>query len=296
MKVVVTGASGLLGRAVVRQLKQAGHTVIGTAFSRAAEHLYKVDLMKTEEMHEFLDERAPQAIVHCAAERRPDVAELDPDAAEKLNSVIPGALARYSRKNNVFLVYISTDYVFDGKHPPYQVDAKPAPLNSYGWSKLRGEEAVRAADPDAAILRIPILYGEVEFNGESAVNMLIDVLKNTSKTSVMDHYCVRYPTNVNDVAHVIKDLVEAKVDQGRPIAGTYHFSAEEAMTKYEMCQVFSAILKVPMDHLQPQTEVDTSAAASRPKDCHLSTQRLKDEGIDVSFVPFQAWFQQYLTQ
>ena len=75
------------------------------------------------------------------------------------------------------VVYISTDYVFDGTSPPYQVDDKTNPLNFYGKSKLGGEEAVREVDPHAVILRVPVLYGETEYNGESAVNTLLDVVK-----------------------------------------------------------------------------------------------------------------------
>ena len=75
------------------------------------------------------------------------------------------------------LIYISTDYVFDGENPPYNVNDKPNPLNFYGKSKLGGEEAVRQADPQAVVLRVPVLYGETEYNAESAINILLDAVK-----------------------------------------------------------------------------------------------------------------------
>lgn len=74
------------------------------------------------------------------------------------------------------LIYISTDYVFDGTAPPYEVDATPNPLQFYGETKLGGEKAIESVYPEAVILRVPILYGKTEFNGESAINILIDVV------------------------------------------------------------------------------------------------------------------------
>ncbi|ORX61468.1 NAD(P)-binding protein [Hesseltinella vesiculosa] len=268
--------------------------VVGLAYSRSGVNLVKIDLLDEDASIQFLKAQAPQVIVHCAAERRPDQAAKDPEGTLVLNAKVPGYLATYCKAQGILLIYISTDYVFDGKNPPYQVDAQTGPLNFYGESKLAGEEAIRQVDPQAIILRVPILYGDVEYNGESAVNILIDAVKNTSKECLMDHYCLRFPTNVIDIGRVILDIAVHRVENGQPLAGTYHFTAEEMYTKYEMCQVFAEVLKVPMDHLLPQTEVDTSAAAARPKDCHLSTQRLKEAGINLSFVPFKTWFQAYL--
>lgn len=74
------------------------------------------------------------------------------------------------------LIYISTDYVFDGTAPPYEVEDKPNPLQFYGETKLGGEEAIKSVYPEAVILRVPILYGDTEYNGESAINVLIDVV------------------------------------------------------------------------------------------------------------------------
>ncbi|KAI8086339.1 uncharacterized protein BX664DRAFT_335555 [Halteromyces radiatus] len=295
MKVLITGASGLLGRAVVRNFKAAGHSVVGTAYSRANDELIKLDLTDSEQVEKLLNNIKPEVIVHCAAERRPDVAEKDHEGTLKLNAKVPGDLALYAKIHGVMLIYISTDYVFNGTNPPYQADDLPDPINFYGESKLAGEQAIRDIHPASVILRVPILYGDVLFNGESAVNLLIDSVKNTNKPAEMDNYCLRYPTNVDDVGRVIKDLAVYKIEKGRSIEGTYHFTAEEMLTKYDMCCIFADLLNVSKDHLQPQNSISGSASASRPKDCHLSTTRLQTDGIDVSFVPFRTWFQSYLS-
>ncbi|CAM0138405.1 hypothetical protein VKS41_002956 [Umbelopsis sp. WA50703] len=293
MKVFVTGASGLLGRAVYQQLKKNGHEVIGTAYSRANDELYKLDLTKESSVREFVDTHKPDAIIHCAAERRPDVAEKDRTGTEFLNIQVPKDFGKLTKEKGIFLIYISTDYVFDGTQPPYDaIEGKPNPLNFYGKTKLAGEKAIQEVNPDAVILRVPILYGKTEYNGESAVNILVDSVLDQSKSAKMDNVAVRYPTNVEDVARVLADLTSAKLEQQKDIEGVYHFSGEKPYTKYDMCEVFAKAYHVPMDHVQA---VDTSSdpgAASRPKNSHLSNSRLEQAGISTYNVDFEAWWNQ----
>ncbi|KAI9278765.1 hypothetical protein BDA99DRAFT_493100 [Phascolomyces articulosus] len=297
MKVIITGASGLLGRAVAQKFKKDGHEVVGTALSRADKAgLVKLDLTDSQAVETFIKNQKPDVVVHCAAERRPDVAEKDHEGTLKLNVEVPRSLATLCKAENVMLVYISTDYVFDGTNPPYQVNDQPNPLNFYGKSKLGGEEALRQVDPQAVILRVPVLYGKTEYNGESAINILLDVIKNHDKQVDMDNVGLRYPTHVEDIARVIEDMAVRRVEQkDTHISGTFHFSGEEMYTKYTMCEFFGKLLNLPIDHLRQQNEIPSSAAASRPKDAHLSNDRLKQVGIDTYHVPFEQWWTTYLS-
>ncbi|KAI9006651.1 hypothetical protein CLU79DRAFT_880062 [Phycomyces nitens] len=285
MKVVVTGASGLLGRAVL----------VGTAYTRAKNGLVKLDLVNQGELESFIDEQKPDAIVHCAAERRPDVAQNDQEGTRNLNIQVPRRLGALCKEKNVMLIYISSDYVFDGTCPPYHVTDKPNPLNFYGETKLGGEQAIQEVNPDAVILRVPILYGEVEYNGESAINILVDAVQSKTKT-LMDNVASRYPTNVQDIGRVIKDLLVNKIDLGQDIKGIFHFSGTECFTKYTICQLFGSLLNLPIDHLERQDEIPASAAVSRPKDAHLSNKRLEDLGIDTKSTPFVDWWTEYLSK
>ncbi|KAI7902061.1 uncharacterized protein BX663DRAFT_511628 [Cokeromyces recurvatus] len=294
MKAVITGASGLLGRPTVKAFQQAGWDVIGTAFSRAKNGLVKLNLTDASAVEEFLKEQKPNVLVHCAAERRPDVAEQDHEGVLRLNIETPRCLATICKELGIMLIYISTDYVFDGKNPPYEVDDKPNPLQFYGKTKLGGEEAIKSVYPEAVILRVPILYGKTEYNSESAVNILIDVVLNHDKPATVDNVGVRYPTNVQDVARVLKDLAVAKLEKHKDIQGIYHFSGEECMTKYQICEVLSNVLNVPMDHLTAQNTIDKAASVSRPENSHLSNKRLQETGIDTNFVKLGTWFSENL--
>ncbi|KAG9066052.1 hypothetical protein KI688_001271 [Linnemannia hyalina] len=294
MRVLVTGASGLLGRAVVTEFKNAGHEVVGVAFSRAKGDLKKLDLEDSNAVQTFVDAENPDVIVHCAAERRPDVVEKNPDGAKNLNVQVPGLLADLTNDRGILLIYISTDYVFDGTSPPYDVRDKANPLNLYGQTKYDGEKEIKKFNSSAIILRVPILYGATEYNGESAVNSLIDSVKDGKAVS-MDHYGVRYPTNVADVARVVKDLSTKVRHEKVFISGILHFSGEEKYTKYEICQVIAKVLGTSTDHLTPNAEAPKDGT-TRPYDCHLSNRCLAGVGINTHCVKFSDWMQGWLNK
>ncbi|CAG8737586.1 7080_t:CDS:2 [Cetraspora pellucida] len=157
MRAIVTGASGLLGRAVYKAFCEAGHEVTGLAKSRAKNGLRQFDLTDKDKLDALIQELKPDAIIHTAAERRPDVAEENREATFELNVNVPAHIASLSKVYNVLFIQISTDYVFDGKNPPYDVNDKPNPLNFYGETKYQGELAVQNANRQAVILRVPIL-------------------------------------------------------------------------------------------------------------------------------------------
>ncbi|KAJ3253474.1 hypothetical protein HK103_000506 [Boothiomyces macroporosus] len=290
--IIVTGASGLLGRAVYEQLSK-NNAVVGTAFSRTEGSLLKLDLTNPTKVEEFIKAHKPQIVVHCAAERKPDVCASDEEGTLKLNVESSKQLAKLSVQYSFKLIYISTDYVFDGKKPPYEPEDQPNPLNFYGKSKYMGEQAILEHAPSSIILRVPILYGHTLFNAESAVNILIDVISNP-KPVEMDHFQSRFPTNVQDVALAISKIIDLL--KQKDINGVYHFSAKERMTKYEMCQIFSEILNINIDHLKPNAEPPKDPVATRPVDVQLSTKKLESVGVVVDCVNFKTWFEKSLAK
>ncbi|RDB30651.1 Methionine adenosyltransferase 2 subunit beta [Hypsizygus marmoreus] len=304
LKVIITGASGLLGAAVRDAFTKANSEkifeVLSLSHSRSGEGLVQLDLTQEEEVEKVFRQFRPNWVIHCAAERRPDVAEKDPQGARILNTQVPGHLATLSKSLKFTLVYISTDYVFDGTSPPYTPAAPTNPLQLYGQTKRDGELAVLGVNgASVIILRIPVLYGPAPKNSDSAINVLLDVVQDQSgKTYRMDHYATRYPTNVVDIANFLVRLSGHK----KPIPPILHYSAAEPFTKYEICLVFAKILGLPHDHIIPDAEPPSGAGATtRPRDCHLYTKETEDLGVagetdsgPLGLSLFEEWWTEYL--
>ncbi|ORY49300.1 NAD-P-binding protein [Leucosporidium creatinivorum] len=306
-RVLITGASGMLGRAVYAAFNAAGHNVKGTAFTRAEGDLVKIDLQDKKALDELLKEFRPEIVVHCAAERRPDVAEKDPEAARRLNVDLVETLSGLSRspEHPFALLYISTDYVFDGQNPPsggYTSKDPVNPTNEYAKTKEAGEQAVLAglkAGGTGTVLRVPVLYGDVKFNAESAITILLDVVLDVSKGDKevkMDAWALRRPTNVADVARVLVDIADKSLSTTLP--PILSFSAQPHFTKYKICQLFAEIYPsatfLDISKLIPVTEGPKEGETIRPRDCWLSNAELEELGIDTSATDFVQWTKQWL--
>ncbi|CCL99566.1 uncharacterized protein FIBRA_01584 [Fibroporia radiculosa] len=264
-------ASGVLGSAIYDAYKSSGHDVLGLAHSRPTDELKKVDLLDLPKVEQTFTRFKPDWVIHCAAERRPDVAERDPEA---------------------------THYVFDGTSPPYTPSAVTNPVNLYGTTKRDGELAVLGVvGSKSIVLRVPVLYGPAPHNTDSAVNVLLDVVTDQSgKQYKMDHYATRYPTNVVDIADFLARLIS--LPSSREVPPILHYSAGEPFTKYEMCLVFSRILNLPHAHIIPDAEPPKGdAATTRPRDCQLYTRETEDliEGYGgLGWTPFEEWWEGHL--
>ncbi|KAK7097521.1 methionine adenosyltransferase 2 subunit beta-like isoform X2 [Littorina saxatilis] len=276
-RVLITGASGLLGRAVLKEFERDGSwSVLGLAFSRAGDKLRKVDITDKQAVNNVMQEFKPTVVIHSAAERRPDVVEKQVEATQALNVSATHFVCQGAAQVGGSVIYISTDYVFDGKNPPYKETDIPNPLNTYGKSKLEGEKVALAEGKDNAVLRVPILYGHVEKLDESAVTVLFPKVKNTSETCVMSDYERRYPTHCDDVASVLRQLAEKKVE-GTDISGVFHWSGDENMTKYDMAIAMAEAFNLPTSHIQ--ADKNPSTGTTRPYDAHLATSRAEGLGI-----------------
>lgn len=271
MKIFLTGATGLLGRAFVRQFTDYG-ILHATAFSRAAPPVHKLDLRDAAAVAEQVAAFQPDLLIHSAAERRPDICENDHAATDALNVAAVTTLAEAAKATGALLLYISTDYVFDGTQPPYSVDAAPNPLNYYGRSKLAGEAAALASGARVCILRVPILYGPVESLEESPVTLIASMLTHPAEQDV-DDWAVRYPTHVDDVAGAVRRIA-VLLEEGKSLPVRLHFSGSEAITKYEMARMIGEACGLNADHLTP--DPDPPAGAPRPHNSQLDNSLIEN--------------------
>ncbi len=275
MKTIITGASGLLGREVFRLFTEQFPETVGTCFSRTDGVLHKIDLTNSQAVYDFVKSTKPDVIVHCAAERKPDVCSDKPEQAEELNVSATRKLAELSDEFGFKLIYISTDYVFDGSDAPYSVDDQPNPINFYGKTKLAGEKEVLKAR-QGVVLRVPILYGPTNNLNESAVTTLVNMIESKGE---VDNWAIRYPTLTTDIAKALI-LLSQKAE-----SGIYHFSSNEALTKYKMVQLMAKVLNKTVT-AHPANEPPKDGVI-RPYDCHLNTSKLQEIKIYPELTSFE---------
>jgi len=275
-RVLVTGATGLLGRSVVEAFaKDPEWHVKGVGLSRAEGDTVKLDLLDFEAVTELVRSYRPDVIVHAAAERRLPVCEQDPEGTRRLNVETTRHLARCSKQFKSWLLFISTDYIFDGTSPPYAESALPRPLNEYGRQKRDAAMAAREADWGCGELRVPLLYGPVERVDESGLSKILQLIVDRRTPAALCDWQIRCPTLVDDIALALVQLAHHKMDHCG-LSGAFHWSGPETMTKYQMAQRMAAKFGLDMSHIA--AEVDRNDPRV-PRDATLDVETARLMGV-----------------
>ena len=266
-RIVVTGAGGMLGRAVVEAL--AGrHEVVPM---RRADG----DLVDPQRTLEWIAARSPQAVVHCAAWTDVDGCEGDPERAERENGLATENAARAARAAGAALCYLSTDYVFDGQKPgAYLEDDAVAPLNVYGRSKRHGEEHVLRHVERSWVVRTSWLFGP---GGRNFVRTMAGLMRRQEVVRVVDDQ-VGSPTYTRDLAVALRALVES--DR----YGIYHITNAGTCSWYEFAGAIASGLGSRC-RVEPCRSADFPRPAARPRNSVLENRRYRASG----FPPLGDW-------
>ena len=276
MKCLITGATGFLGRVVLARLAGA-HEALGVGRRPAAGGLRCADLREPAAVRALLDEVRPDAVIHCAAYREPDFCEERPEENARLNvgavETLCAALPPAAR-----LLFVSTDYVFDGETPPYGEDAPRRPLSEYGRSKARAEDRARAR-PGALVLRVPLLIGAGPTGADSG--FLAQICRQLADPAPQeaDDVLVRYPTWIEDVADAIAFLLGAGAE------GVYHYSGFEPLTRHRAILAAAETLGLSHGQIRASARV-VPRRAVRPRDSQLATGKIRALGCR-RFTPFR---------
>lgn len=219
-KILVTGANGQLGMEL-QQLAKAYPLFEFIFTTREEMPLDNADAIST-----FIAKHQPQYFVNCAAHTAVDKAESEKELAYQINAEAPGIIAKACKENNVQLIHISTDYVFNGTGTaPYKESDATDPVNLYGDSKLHGEIKVKEFNPEAIIIRTAWVYSEF---GKNFVKTMLRLMSDKDEINVVGDQSGT-PTYAADLAETILQIISSQ--QWTP--GIYHFSNEGNITWYD---------------------------------------------------------------
>ena len=271
MKVLVTGVKGQLGYDVVNELNRRGHAAVGV-------DIEEMDITDAASVARVMGEVKPEAVIHCAAWTAVDAAEDNEEKVRLVNAVGTENIAKECKKLDCKMLYISTDYVFDGKgEKAWQPDCKDyKPLNVYGQTKLEGELAVSKALEKFFVVRIAWVFGK---NGKNFIKTMLSVGKTHSAVRVVNDQ-IGTPTYTLDLARLLVDMVETDK------YGYYHATNEGGyiswydFTKEIFKQAGYATKVIPVT----TAEYGLSKAA-RPFNSRLDKSKLIANG----FKPLPAW-------
>jgi dTDP-4-dehydrorhamnose reductase len=256
VKVLIAGAAGMLGRDVMLAAGNAGHDVVG--FGRA-----EMDVSDAASVDRKLDLERPDVVINCAAWTDVDGAEEAEQAAFGVNGTGAGNVAAAAARVGAAVVYVSTDYVFDGaKRDAYVESDQPAPLSAYGRTKLAGEEATAAANKRHFIVRSAGLFG---IGGSNFVETMLRLATIQNEVLVVRDQ-VGSPTYTWHLAYGIVRLIEGIE------FGIHHMAAAEQCSWYEFAREIFEQAKVECKVLSGTTEM-LGRPAPRPAFSALTSQR-----------------------
>lgn len=287
MKVLVTGVCGQLGYDVMNELDNRGHEAIGTDISPAYSGImdgsavtrlpyFQLDITDQSAVESVITEVQPDAVIHCAAWTAVDLAE-DDELVEKVRAVNAGGtrhIAQVCKKIDCKMMYISTDYVFDGQgDKPWEPDCKDyKPLNVYGQTKLEGELAVNALLEKYFIVRIAWVFGK---NGNNFVKTMLNVGKKYDTVRVVNDQ-IGTPTYTFDLARLLVDMIETEK------YGYYHATNEGGyISWYDFCCEIYHQVGLSTKILPVTTKEYGLSKAVRPFNSRLEKHKLAENGFEV---------------
>ena len=264
MKVLVTGVKGQLGYDVVNELTKRGHESVGVDID-------EMDITDGEACRRVITEAAPDAVIHCAAYTAVDAAEDNEDLCRRVNADGTRNIALVCRDLDIKMMYISTDYVFNGGgERPWEPDDHREPLNVYGLTKYEGEISVEQNVSKYFIVRIAWVFG---VNGKNFIKTMLRLGKEKGAVSVVDDQ-VGSPTYTYDLARLLVDMIQTDK------YGRYHATNEGLCSWYEFaCEIFR---QAGMDEVKV-TPVDSDgfpAKAKRPSNSRMSKEKLTENGFE----------------
>lgn len=282
MKILITGVNGQLGHDVIHEALNRGHEAIGTDINDSTkDYSYiKLDITNEEDVKKAINDIKPDALIHCAGYTNVDSAEdiNNHDTVDKINHLGTSYLAKTIKDIQGKMIYISTDYIFDGKDelPHKEDDINYKPLNYYGLSKLKGELTVKEILDKYFIVRISWAFG---INGNNFVKTMLKLSDNHNEIKVVNDQ-IGSPTYTPDLARLLIDMIETDK------YGIYHVTNEgNYISWYDFAKEIFKFANVNVNVVPVSTKEYGISKAQRPLNSRLDKKKLIEKG----FKPLPDW-------
>ena len=275
MRILITGANGLLGQKLVTLMApMKSIDVIATSRGESRilgvkdEFIYdSLDITREEQVMDIVEKHKPEVIIHTAAMTNVDECETNKDGCLKLNIHAVEYLVRACEKNNIYLVHLSTDFIFDGEDGPYTEDAEPNPISYYGDSKLKAEEIILKSSIRYSIARTILVYGITP--GMSRSNIILWVKKSLEEKKniqvVTDQW--RTPTLAEDLAMGCFLLATQQIE------GIFNIGGKDFLTPYDMAIMVADYFNLDKTYIAKADSSNFSQVAKRPPRTGLNLEK-----------------------
>lgn len=294
MNILITGANGFLGYYLAEQLLEKNYSVIATGkgecrlpFTNNNNFRYlPMDFTDPYSVHDVFEKIKPGVVVHAGAMSRPDDCELNQMQAYLVNVEGTVHLLINAAEYKSFFIFLSTDFVFDGESGMYTEEAKPAPVNYYGKTKLEAEEVVKEYESDWAIVRTVLVYGKNHSGRSNFLSIVKEKLEKGEEYSVVDDQW-RTPTYVEDLAAGVVSINEKRA------SGIFHISGKDFLTPYQMALKTAEYFGFDRKLIKRVTAADFNQPAKRPSKTGFVIEKARkelgyepasfDEGLQKTF-------------
>lgn len=275
---LITGINGLLGAALTEHLLAAGRSFLGVDLGQAsnpalpAERFLSVDLRDHGAVSALFEQRKPRIVIHGAAMTAVDACETERSAAWAVNVDATAHIARLCQQHGARLVYVSTDYVFDGKRGQYTEDDGLSPLGVYAVTKAAGELAARSLCRDHVVARTAVPFGPFAHVKKDFVRWLRDELTAGRPVRIVRDQ-ISNPTYAPDLARMLVQLCDGSFQ------GTVHTCGATSLDRFELAQRIARTFALRADLMTPILTSDLKQAAPRPLDAGMSVARANSLGL-----------------
>lgn len=282
LKLLITGASGLYGSKLAT-LATAKNYEVYSGYSRnqpTSGIPLQFDVSNKNQVEQLFKKVKPEVVVHAASLTDVDKCELNKELAWKINVKGTRNIAQVAKTSRFFLIYISTDYVFNGETGMYTETDKPEPINYYGLTKLKAEELVKDLLDEYCVARTSVIYGSTPASGK--INFALWIFNKLRRSEQIKIVADQWnsPTLNTNLAEMTMEIIKRKLE------GTFHLSGATRISRYDFAKLIAETFNLDANLMNPSTVAEFSWVAKRPPDSSLDTtkaqQTLKSKPLQIN--------------